>query len=78
MPYVPDDTALMQALHQEDEKAESGGILKFEARIGRSKIKGLQGTGFKIGITATKNDWSAIIGALPGTGVPAFYMDMTE
>lgn len=57
---------------------ESGGILKFEARLSRSKIKGLQGTGFKIGVTATKSDWSAILGAMPGTGVPAFYLDTSE
>ena len=37
---------------------ESAGILKFEGRIARSKIKGLTGKGFKIGIAATKSDWS--------------------
>jgi PKD repeat protein len=57
---------------------ESSGILKFEARIARSKIKGLQGNGFKIGVTATKSDWSAMVGTTPDVGTASFFMDMSE
>jgi hypothetical protein len=57
---------------------ESGGLLKFEGRINRSKISGLTGKGFKIGITATKNDWSATIGTAPDDGSPAFFLDTSD
>lgn len=57
---------------------ESGGILTFEGRLSRSKIKGLVGTGFKIGVAATKNDWSAMLGAAPDPGAASFFVDMSE
>ncbi|HKO81901.1 MAG TPA: hypothetical protein VJU78_15955, partial [Chitinophagaceae bacterium] len=57
---------------------QDGAILKFEGRLSRSKIKGLTGTAFKIGVALTKNDWSAIIGAAPDQATTVFFVDMTE
>lgn len=57
---------------------ESGGLLKFEGKLVRSKIKFLTGKGVKFGITATKNDWSTMLGIFPDPGTPAFYLDMTD
>jgi hypothetical protein len=57
---------------------ESGGVLTFEGRLSRSKIKGLLGTGFKIGVVANKNDWSVILGALPAPSSASFFVDMSE
>ena len=57
---------------------QEGSLMKVEGRIKRGKIKGLIGKGIKLGVTITKNDWSALLGAFPGIGVPAFYLDMNE
>lgn len=58
---------------------ESGGILKFEMKLVRSKLKNLSSTtGLKLGIVATKNDWSVQLGTAPDDNTPAFYLDMTE
>lgn len=57
---------------------ESGGIMKFEGRLVRSKLKGLTGKGLKIGVTATKSDWSALLGAAPDPASAAFFLDMSE
>ena len=57
---------------------ESAGILKFEGRITRSKIKGLTGKGFKIGIAATKNDWSVTLGTAPDSNTAAFFVDTSD
>lgn len=55
-----------------------GNVLKFEWAISRSKIKGLTGTGLRIGIQAAASDWSAEIGYSPDIGSDAFYLDMSE
>jgi len=57
---------------------ESGGILRFEGAIKRSKLKGLTGQGMKIGVQVASNDWSAMIGFSPDLGSNAFYLDMSE
>ena len=57
---------------------QEGNIMKVEGRIKRAKIKGLIGKGIKLGVTITKNDWSALLGVFPGVGAPAFYLDMSE
>jgi len=57
---------------------QTGNTLKIEGRLKRAKLKGLTGKGLKIGITATKNDWSATVGTLPPEGSDAFYLDMSE
>lgn len=57
---------------------QSGNTLKIEGRLKRAKLKGLTGKGLRIGITATKNDWSATVGTLPPEGSNSFYLDMSE
>ena len=57
---------------------ESGGLLKFEGKLVRSKIKGLTGKGMKIGVNITKNDWSRTLGTIPEPNTPSFFLDMSE
>lgn len=57
---------------------ETAGVLKFEMRIARGKLKGLTGTGMRIGIMATKSDWSVTLGSIPDAGASAFLLDMSE
>jgi hypothetical protein len=57
---------------------EAGGILKFEGSISRTKIQGLTGKGLKIGIVATKSDWSATLGTAPDSESPAFFLGTSE
>ena len=52
--------------------------MQFEGRLSRSKIKGLTGKGFKIGIAATKSDWSVTLGTAPDANTPAFFVDTSE
>ncbi|PWV56124.1 PKD domain-containing protein [Chitinophaga sp. S165] len=53
-------------------KQQDGDVLKFELRLSRSKLKGLAGTtAMRIGIEATKNDWSATLGDMPDRGQPS-------
>ncbi|WP_442587308.1 PKD domain-containing protein [Pedobacter sp. AW31-3R] len=57
---------------------ETGNILKFEMRIARGKLKGLTGTGMRMGIMVTKSDWSATLGSIPDPNSSAFLLDMNE
>lgn len=57
---------------------DEGGMLKFEMRIARSKLKGLTGTGLRIAVQANKSDWSASLGAAPNEGSPSYFLDMSE
>jgi hypothetical protein len=57
---------------------DGGGTLKFEGRLARSKIKGLTGKGLRIGVTATKSDWSATLGTTPDQATASFFVDMSE
>ena len=57
---------------------ETADVLKFEMRIARGKLKGLTGTGMRIGIMATKSDWSVTLGSIPDAGASAFLLDMSE
>ena len=51
---------------------ESGGVLKYELRLVRSKLKNMAATtGFRVGIVATKSDWSATLGKIPDQGQPS-------
>ncbi|MBW8687036.1 PKD domain-containing protein [Chitinophaga rhizophila] len=50
-------------------KQQEGNVLKFELRLSRSKLKGLAATtALRIGIQATKGDWSATLGNMPDGG----------
>jgi hypothetical protein len=53
---------VLSILHSKIRAWMCGGLLEFEGRINRSKIARLTGKGFKIGITATKSDWSVLLG----------------
>jgi hypothetical protein len=45
---------------------QEGGVLKFELRLSRGKLKGLAATtALRVGIQATKGDWSATLGNMP-------------
>ncbi|HTI08793.1 MAG TPA: PKD domain-containing protein [Puia sp.] len=57
---------------------QDGGILKFEGAFKRAKLKGMTGKGLRLGVTATKSDWSVTLGALPDQTTAAFYLDMSE
>ena len=57
---------------------EEGGLMKFEGKLDRTKIKGLMGTSMKLGIIFNKSDWSAEVGYLPDAGSPAIVIDMSE
>ena len=57
---------------------EEGGLVKFEMRIARGKLKGLTGSGMRIAIQAIKNDWSVVLGNAPDEGSPSFFLDMSE
>jgi hypothetical protein len=57
---------------------EEGGMVKFEMRIARSKIKGMAGTGIRLGVQATKSDWSVTLGSAPDTGTSSFFLDMQD
>ena len=47
-------------------------VLKFELRLSRAKLKGLAATtALRIGIEATKSDWSATLGDIPDRGQPS-------
>jgi hypothetical protein len=57
---------------------EEDGLVKFEVRITRGKLKGLTGTGTRIGLMATKSDWSVTLGSAPDEGTSSFFLDMSE
>jgi PKD repeat protein len=57
---------------------EEGGLLKYEGALKRAKLKGLTNKGLKLGISLTKNDWSATLGNAPDQTTAAFYLDMSE
>jgi PKD repeat protein len=57
---------------------EEGGLVKFEMRISRSKLKGLTGSGMRVAIQVIKNDWSVVLGNAPDEGASSFLLDMSE
>lgn len=57
---------------------EAGGILKFEMKIARAKLKGLTGEGMRFGIVATKNDWSVQLGTAPDSDQSSFLLNMND
>jgi len=70
------DLASVSEYYSVGYKTEEAGIFKFEMRISRSKLKGLAATqAFKMGIIATKGDWSATLGRLPAAAAPAIQVN---
>ena len=57
---------------------ETGGVLKFEFALKRSKIKGFTGPGLRIGVQVFTNDFGALIGWSPDLGSESFFLDMSE
>ncbi len=57
---------------------QDGPTLKFEMGLKRAKLKGLVGKAIRIGVSVTKNDWSAIIGSIPAPGTISYQLDMSE
>jgi hypothetical protein len=57
---------------------EEGGLVKFEMRIARGKLKGMAGSAIRLGIQATKSDWSVGLGSAPDTGTSSYLLDMSE
>ncbi|CAM3986457.1 PKD domain-containing protein [Pedobacter westerhofensis] len=57
---------------------EEGGVVRFEVRFARGKLKGLTGSGLRIALQAIKNDWSATLGNAPDEGTSSFFFDMSE
>ncbi|MFA6249464.1 MAG: PKD domain-containing protein [Mucilaginibacter sp.] len=57
---------------------EDAGVVKFEMRIARGKLKGLTGSGMRIAIQAIKSDWSVTLGSAPDDGGPSYFLDMSE
>ncbi|HWV65316.1 PKD domain-containing protein [Chitinophaga sp.] len=57
---------------------EAGGIVRFEGKLDRSKIKGFTGAAIRLGMVATSNDWSTQLGTIPDEGAAAFLLNMPE
>lgn len=55
---------------------QDGTTLKFEMRLVRSKIKNMAATSaFRIGVQATKSDWSATLGNIPDAKQPSILIN---
>ncbi|MFD0794892.1 PKD domain-containing protein [Mucilaginibacter litoreus] len=80
----PDQTAFSFAqqsisdAYQVGTVKEEGGVVKFEMRIARGKLKGLTGQGARFGIQGTKSDWSVTLGSAPDVGTSSYFLDMSE
>jgi hypothetical protein len=57
---------------------DDAGVVKFELRLARGKLKGLSGSGLRLGIQATKSDWSVTLGNAPDFGTSSYFLDMSE
>jgi PKD domain-containing protein len=68
------------AFYQLGTVVQQGSVLKFEGSLSRTKIANLLGLGksFRFGIIVTKGDWSAEEGWIPGKGLAAYQMDISQ
>ena len=57
---------------------ESNGVIRFEGKLDRSKIKGFTGTAIRLGMVATTSDWGTQLGTIPDEGAPSFLINMPE
>ncbi len=57
---------------------DEAGVVKFELRIARGKLKGLAGSGLRLGIQVTQSDWSVTLGNAPDFGTSSYFLDMSE
>lgn len=58
--------------------SEAAGVLRFEGKLDRSKIKGFTGTAIRLGMVATTSDWGTQLGTIPDEGAPSFLLNMPE
>lgn len=72
------DQQSISEAYQVGSVVQEGDIMKFEMRIARGKLKGLTGSGMRIGVMATKSDWSVTLGSIPDANSSAFFLDMSE
>lgn len=56
---------------------QAGSVLKFEGSLDRAKL-GLTGPAIRLGIAATKSDWSVQLGTLPDQNTPSYLLNMPE
>ncbi|WP_069659029.1 PKD domain-containing protein [Arcticibacter eurypsychrophilus] len=56
----------------------ANGLLRFEFRLARGKLKGLMGQALRIGMTATKSDWSVTLGSAPDAGASGYLIPMAD
>ncbi|NLR61414.1 PKD domain-containing protein [Chitinophaga polysaccharea] len=57
---------------------ESNGVIRFEGKLDRSKIKGFTGSAIRLGMVATTSDWGTQLGTIPDEGAPSFLLNMPE
>jgi PKD repeat protein len=58
--------------------AAANGVLRFEGKLDRSKIKGFTGTAIRLGMVATTSDWAIQLGTIPDEGASSFLLNMPE
>lgn len=56
---------------------QDGAVLKFEGSLDRSKLN-LTGAAIRLGIQATKSDWSATLGSLPDIDTDSYLLNLPE
>ncbi|TWF35890.1 PKD domain-containing protein [Chitinophaga polysaccharea] len=57
---------------------EANGVIRFEGKLDRSKIKGFTGAAIRLGMVATTSDWGTQLGTIPDEGAPSFLLNMPE
>lgn len=57
---------------------EANGVIRFEGKLDRSKIKGFTGSAIRLGMVATTSDWGTQLGTIPDEGAPSFLLNMPE
>lgn len=56
---------------------QTGPVLAFEGELSRAKL-GLTGPAIRLGIVATKSDWSVTLGTLPDANTPSYLLNLPE
>lgn len=57
---------------------EANGMIRFEGKLDRSKIKGFTGAAIRLGMVATTSDWGTQLGTIPDEGASSFLLNMPE
>ena len=56
---------------------QDGSVLKFEGSLDRSKLS-LTGAAMRLGVTATKSDWSVTLGTLPDQDTDSYLLNLPD